>query len=62
MNNPKKSHCGCCLYSLGVIKYIESPCPKCVVFGGPNKPITAASWSEENKMSEKPDRERRKIS
>ena len=35
-----KMQCRKCLYHLGVIKCIVSPCPMCKVYGGSNSPIT----------------------
>ena len=31
--------CSDCLYHQGNIKFIISPCPECIVYGGTNHPI-----------------------
>lgn len=33
-----KKYCSKCPYKLGYIKYIQSPCLECKVYGGPNEP------------------------
>lgn len=55
-----KMQCRKCLYHLGVIKCIVSPCPMCKVYGGSNPPITLASFVKKKKANNqaKPDRRR----